>query len=169
MSTKHHPRIGRLRRGTAVLITTLAAPAGLAAAEPAGAAPAHASTGSSTGSVSSARVLLVERNLRNLGWLRSRAVDGVVRAEDRRAIKNFQSSRCLVVDGIAGPVTRSALLARVRAIQAEVGVARDGYYGPVTRRAVRQYQRTHGLAVDGIAGPLTMDRMGVERYSRQCR
>jgi cell wall-associated NlpC family hydrolase len=51
--------------------------------------------------------------------------------------------------------------ATIRAIQAKVGVAADGEWGPQTRKAVRDYQRRNGLEVDGVPGPATLASMGI--------
>jgi peptidoglycan DL-endopeptidase CwlO len=48
-----------------------------------------------------------------------------------------------------------------RAIQAKLGLAVDGVYGPFTRGAVIQFQRVHGLEVDGVVGPQTLGALGV--------
>jgi peptidoglycan hydrolase-like protein with peptidoglycan-binding domain len=40
-------------------------------------------------------------------------------------------------------------------VQAKVGVAVDGNFGPNTEAAVRAFQRAHGLVPDGIVGPNT--------------
>ena len=47
----------------------------------------------------------------------------------------------------------------VQAVQARVGAAQDGVWGPETDRMVRQWQAGHGLAVDGIVGPATWASM----------
>jgi peptidoglycan hydrolase-like protein with peptidoglycan-binding domain len=44
---------------------------------------------------------------------------------------------------------------QVQLLQAALGIATDGIYGPETEGAVRSFQEAHGLAVDGIAGPET--------------
>src|SRR5829696_8717460 len=40
-------------------------------------------------------------------------------------------------------------------VQAKLGVAADGIFGPQTDTAVRKYQLSAGLDVDGIVGPVT--------------
>lgn len=71
----------------------------------------------------------------------------------------------LVVDGIRGPLTNTAIEkwvggsrngslshADVRKLQRKLGVTADGIIGPITTRAL---QRVVGAAQDGIWGPLT--------------
>lgn len=43
----------------------------------------------------------------------------------------------------------------VRQVQAKVGVAVDGNFGPKTEAAVRVFQGAHDLVPDGIVGPMT--------------
>jgi hypothetical protein len=50
----------------------------------------------------------IQARLANLGFHLG-AIDGVVGALTRRAIRRFQKSRSLLVDGIVGPKTRDAL------------------------------------------------------------
>jgi N-acetylmuramoyl-L-alanine amidase len=103
-----------------------------------------------------------------------------------RAVRAFQQSRGLTVDGEVGDETWRALDAArwrlgartlyqavseplvgedVRALQErllemgyDVGRA-DGVYGPRTARAVAQFQREVGLAPDGACGPQTMNAL----------
>ncbi|GAA0272396.1 N-acetylmuramoyl-L-alanine amidase [Cryptosporangium japonicum] len=99
------------------------------------------------------------------------------------ALREFQQSRGLVVDGIVGPETwRSLVAARwrlgdrvlnrsvsepmlgddVRELQErllEMGYDNgraDGVFGQRTETALRAFQREVGLAADGTVGPLTM-------------
>ncbi len=79
------------------------------------------------------------------------------------ATKNFQRSRELKVDGIAGPLTLAALVDTlpdvkykdysgsiyVRAVQALVGATVDGKYGANTRANVMAFQVTAGLEATG--------------------
>lgn len=106
-------------------------------------------------------------------------IDAVSGPGTATAVRAFQRSSHLAVDGIAGAGTRRALgrlgrplygtrtLARGRVgwdvsvlqyLLARHGVGRviDGYFGAETRAAVRRFQRRAGLAVDGIAGPQTL-------------
>lgn len=49
--------------------------------------------------------------------------------------------------------------ANVKRVQAMVGVATDGRFGPVTEAAVRRWQTAHDLEADGIVGPITWRAM----------
>jgi peptidoglycan hydrolase-like protein with peptidoglycan-binding domain len=97
-----------------------------------------------------------------------------------QAVSDFQRSRGLSINGIAGPTTLAALQNnspgnstttilrresrgtavsqlqnRLKALgffQANV----TGYYGSLTEEAVRKFQRSRGLSVNGIAGPTTL-------------
>lgn len=49
----------------------------------------------------------------------------------------------------------------VKILQAKLGVAADGQFGPATEEALKAYQKDHGLSVDGIAGPDTFMALGL--------
>jgi len=110
-------------------------------------------------------------------------IDGVSGSETATAVRAFQRSSRLAVDGVPGATTRRALgrlgkplfgkrtLVRGRVgwdvsvlqyLLARHGVGRviDGYYGNETALAVRQFQRRSQLSVDGIAGPETLRALG---------
>ena len=43
----------------------------------------------------------------------------------------------------------------VKILQAELRLARDGIFGPITEAMLRDYQHEHRLTIDGVAGPKT--------------
>ena len=47
----------------------------------------------------------------------------------------------------------------VQQVQAKVGVAQDGDWGPITQGAVLAFQHSHNLTADGIVGPQTWGAM----------
>ncbi|MBD1381077.1 N-acetylmuramoyl-L-alanine amidase [Metabacillus arenae] len=110
--------------------------------------------------------------------------DGKFGSETLSAVKAFQKTFRLTVDGIVGPETKVKLneaskkdqskaivpypgqLIRlgfrgknVERIQRAVGVTPDGIFGPKTEAAIKDYQKRQGLEVDGIVGPITWNRM----------
>ncbi len=106
-------------------------------------------------------------------------IDGIAGPLTKRAIRNFQRSKGLTVDGVVGPQTRAAFGRRLgrplfgtRLIKrGQVGfdvsvlqfllvrrglpLSLDGSFGPATARAVRRFQRRAGLVPDGIVGRRT--------------
>ncbi|MDP5339557.1 MAG: peptidoglycan-binding protein [Nodularia sp. (in: cyanobacteria)] len=92
-----------------------------------------------------------------------------------RVVRQFQARNNLLVDGIVGPQTRSAIFrngnqsgtggpvilssgsrgSAVTEVQRALGVQPTGYYGPTTTRIVREFQARNNLRVDGIVGPQT--------------
>jgi murein DD-endopeptidase MepM/ murein hydrolase activator NlpD len=106
-------------------------------------------------------------------------IDGYYGPGTRHAVVRFQRRRGLLVDGIAGRVTRRALgrygrplLGRRVLVQGRVGFdvsqlqfllawhgfpsgAFDGAFGGRTDHALRRFQRWARLGVDGVAGPAT--------------
>ncbi len=54
---------------------------------------------------------------------------------------------------------RGAIGELVKTVQAKVGVATDGEFGPKTEAAVRVFQRKRGLVPDGIVGPRTWNAL----------
>jgi len=117
-------------------------------------------------------------------------IDGIFGAETQAAVRRFQRSKGLVVDGDPGPRTRAAFgpFARhrlgsrpvrpgmfgwdVAALQyllgrCELSVgAIDGVSGPRTRTAVVRYQQRARFFVDGVAGEKTIAGL---RRAHGCR
>jgi cell wall-associated NlpC family hydrolase len=52
---------------------------------------------------------------------------------------------------------------QVRRLQAALGMAADGVFGPQTERAVKRFQRRRGLTPDGVVGPATRAALGLGR------
>lgn len=82
---------------------------------------------------------------------------------------NVQTGANLSEDGLVGPCTRAAASKVIikqgaqgnitRWIQAHVGAAVDGSFGPATKSSVQTYQRNHGLDADGCVGPMTWNSL----------
>ena len=98
------------------------------------------------------------------------AIDGIFGPLTAGAVRAFQSSNGLRVDGIVGNATWPALIVEVasgssgdavRGVQSQISIRADGWvtingvFGPETDNAVRSFQGDIGLSVDGIVGPET--------------
>jgi peptidoglycan hydrolase-like protein with peptidoglycan-binding domain len=133
------------------------------------AAPAPAVAGDS-------RVAALQVELRARGAYAG-PVDGLAGARTTAAVRAAQREAGLVVDGIAGPLTRAALGARelggrvlgrgdrgwdvteLQFVLAAHGFPPgtfDGDFGAHTEGAVLRFQRWAGVATDGRAGPETL-------------
>ncbi|MDF8263840.1 C40 family peptidase [Luteipulveratus flavus] len=113
------------------------------------------------------------------------SVDGSFGPQTLTAVKAFQRTKDLQVDGVVGPYTWAALgglpsgggedpapsctsyVVRygakgdvVEVLQRRLGIQVDGDFGPWTLDAVKAYQRSHDLTVDGIVGPNTWRALG---------
>lgn len=135
------------------------------------------------------KVARVQRLLRQDGF--PIRIDGVYGRDTEAAVRGFQRSHRLAVDGSVGPATEQLLrrgtnppkLVRqlwskrppltgqeVRSVQRALrraghSVTVDGRYRQETRIAVIRFQRKYGLEVDGIVGPQTwrLLRSGTDR------
>ena len=121
-----------------------------------------------------------QRILVMLKFLDPSGIDGVYGTKTRNAVREFQQSKGLAVDGIVGPGTWGAMPANpktkelhpgssgavVTALQKGLRKFRgagaptdpgppDGSFGPNTEKAVRAYQSDRGVGVDGIVGDRT--------------
>ncbi|MGP4042016.1 peptidoglycan-binding protein [Gracilibacillus sp. D59] len=129
--------------------------------------------------ISGTDVRNLQRELIKLGFnLNKYGADGVFGNETESAVKAFQRSEGIKVDGIVGPVTRARLDKKttlvanypgiikrgsrgeiVEIIQRKVGAKVDGIFGPKTEQKVKQYQRRNNLQVDEIVGPETWQEL----------
>jgi hypothetical protein len=100
-------------------------------------------------------------------------VDGVFGVVTEEAVRRFQGTQGIVIDGVVGPVTWSRLFITVRrgntgeavkGVQVRMNLRQadpipvDGDFGPLTEQAVREFQQSQALEVDGIVGPITWRR-----------
>lgn len=99
------------------------------------------------------------------------SADGIFGANTQKAVRLYQESRGVKVDGVVGPLTWAKLVNEfpgrkgdkgnvVKAVQRELNahgykVTIDGAFGTRTDTAVRSFQEAHKLSADGIVGPLT--------------
>lgn len=99
---------------------------------------------------------------------------GLIKTLQKELNKQFNSG--LVVDGIWGPKTRSAVTAHTNLHYGSSGNITktlqgflicngystgglDGIFGNSTRNSVKKYQKNKGLVVDGIAGANTFEKL----------
>jgi peptidoglycan hydrolase-like protein with peptidoglycan-binding domain len=96
-------------------------------------------------------------------------VDGIFGSQTAAAVRSFQASRGLQVDGQVGNQTWPALVIQVssgssgdavRAVQSQLHsrsgwLAIDGIFGPQTDSVVRSFQSFCDFGIDGIVGPVT--------------
>jgi len=109
-------------------------------------------------------------DVKAIQYLLNIGADGIFGSGTNTAVRNFQSSRGLSVDGIVGPNTWDALTPTVRngstgnAVRAlqmllnekrSAGLAVDGNFGSGTEAAVRSFQSHAGITSDGVVGPTT--------------
>lgn len=115
----------------------------------------------------------VQQDLKGLGYFNYHQATGYFGTITQDAVKAFQKSRGLAVDGIVGPQTWAALnktyttlkfgmrgdaVVTLQDALKKQGVfyaSSTGYYGKLTEDAVIRYQIAKGLRIDGIAGPET--------------
>ena len=93
----------------------------------------------------------IQRNLQYLGFYYG-AIDGKIGWQTRNAIKSFQKSMELTVDGIFGERSTKKMIELIKAIQKAIGCTLiDGIVGYETVEKTKQYQMKNNLQIDGIA------------------
>src|SRR5215211_435513 len=118
-------------------------------------------------------------------------VDGLYGPLTEGAVRRYQRTHRLAVDGVVGPQTRAAISSpsrggltreirlgdqgdpaavgelqrQLRSLGHQPGPV-DGVYGPRTQAAVEGFQRAHGLAADGMVGPQTAGLLLADREPR---
>lgn len=135
-----------------------------------------------------AAVANLQRLLRDAGFSPG-PIDGRFGPQTQAAVRQFQASRGITVDGWVGPQTWGRLLSGSSAPSPSDGAASkptlhlgargaavadlqrllvsagfrpgpiDGWFGPQTRQAVYRFQTSQGIAVDGVVGPQTWGRL----------
>jgi peptidoglycan hydrolase-like protein with peptidoglycan-binding domain len=103
-------------------------------------------------------------------WLLNISADGDFGPNTDAAVRSFQSSHNLTVDGVVGNNTWNALIVTVRrgsqgnavkAVQSALnaklhsGLTVDGDFGGGTEAAVKAFQQHAGISADGVVGPTT--------------
>ena len=58
-----------------------------------------------------------------------------------------------------GVLRRGSKGDEVKKMQAKLGLAADGDFGPGTEAALKKWQAANGLTADGVAGPKTLDKL----------
>lgn len=110
--------------------------------------------------ISSYEVELLQENLKLLSYAPG-IIDGIFGKATDFAVRRFQSENRLIVDGIVGDETLSAIKNRVMEIQKKLNnhnfnLIVDGIAGANTYNAVCAFQSSHNIIVDGIVGPYTL-------------
>jgi peptidoglycan hydrolase-like protein with peptidoglycan-binding domain len=157
-------KVGYLDLMVSVLVSTPGPPGAL---PPSGGASAPTTGQLVQQGASGANVEAIQYLLRQNG--QDIGVDGDFGGQTDAAVRSFQRTRGLTVDGIVGLRTWQALWVTVKrgdqgdavsAVQTLLAwhlqdIAVDGGFGDQTDAAVRAFQGAKGLTVDGVVGPQT--------------
>ena len=130
-----------------------------------------------------------QQRLKELGYLTT-TPDGKFGEDTKAAVRRFQESNGLIMDGNIGPSTKEALMsADAQGNALAIGAEGDdvtsvqkrlkelgymsrvtGYYGELTDSAVRKFQSANGLSADGKVGSQTMNTLtsaSAKKYKAQ--
>ena len=115
----------------------------------------NGSTGSDVG--------VIQNNLKILGY-DPFIIDCIFGERTENAVKKFQSSYGLAVDGIVGDRTFSKLICEIKDIQTALNkhgydLIIDGIAGLNTYSSLTEFQELNNLMVDGIVGPSTRSNL----------
>ena len=122
----------------------------------------------------------IQTALKRLGFYSGEA-DGIYGSETQSAVKKFQATKGLSVDGVCGSETLRALGIggsvssyrrgnsgnEVQQIQRKLKESGyysgdvDGIFGSATENAVKKFQSKNGLTADGICGIRTLEALGL--------
>ena len=117
--------------------------------------------------VKSYEVELLQENLKLLSYAPG-IIDGIFGKATDFAVRRFQSENRLIVDGIVGDETLSAIKNRVMEIQKKLNnhganLIVDGMAGVNTYNAVCAFQSANNIIVEEFVGPYTL--RGLETQS----
>lgn len=130
-----------------------------------------------------------QQRLKELGYLTT-TPDGKFGEDTKAAVRRFQDSNGLIIDGNIGPSTKEVLMSesaqgnaltigaegedvtRVQERLQKLGYMSKvtGYYGELTDAAVRKFQTVNGLSTDGKVGSRTMNTLtsaSAKKYQAQ--
>jgi len=113
-----------------------------------------------------AYVKKLKNNLNGLGYnYNAFVIDDIFDLKTKNVIGNFQDKVNLLRDGIVGPATWRALIAKVKLVQSKLASTGynpgdlDGWFGPNTTNATKRFQRDHRLPQVGIIIPRTREKL----------
>lgn len=121
----------------------------------------------------------VQQRLQELGLYNYEKITGYYGPITEKAVRDFQESVGIKVDGICGTQTKEKLFSTYKTTTLIPGMRSDavkalqerlkelgyytytvtGFYGQITTKAVTDFQKGNGLAADGIAGKQTLGRL----------
>lgn len=110
-----------------------------------------------------AEIGIIQKNLKMLGY-DPQGIDCVFGENTETAVKEFQETNGLEVDGIVGDCTWDLLIEKIKNIQNALNgygfdLIVDGMAGTNTYNCLLKFQEANNLTVDGIVGPETRNTL----------